>query len=422
RHGSLSTAVRPAAGLLIGQVVGGHSDVCIEPRHTLVIGATGSGKTVTLRRLMQEATRTMGVVAVDGKGDPELASDLQRFAELAGRRFVAWSPRLSSVYNPFSHGSETEIVDKALAAESWGDDYYLRLGQRFLGFAVRALLAARREPTVAALARYADPDNLEELAPAMELASPGAWNALVGSLPRVGAAERQAIAGTQHRLAIMAESDVGSLLEPGEGRQRVDLLDAVRGGHVVYFDLNADTRPHLARMLGAAIVMDLVSVAATLQHDRDRRPTALLFDDVQAFATKAATTGLASLFARGRSAGMMLLVGTQSLADLDGGERRGSMEQLLDNRGALIVHRLPGRNSADRASRELGDRQCQNLSEHLEGGPGRWQPRGSATRTASREPHILSAELAELPTGVAVVGTAGRPPQYVRVLAPDGGN
>ncbi|MDE3069274.1 MAG: DUF853 family protein [Acidobacteriota bacterium] len=404
--------------LVLGTRPGTRRAVSIEPRHTVVIGATGSGKTVTLRRIMDEATRTMGAIAVDGKGDAELASDIARFAQQSGRRFVAWGPHLPSTYNPFAHGSDTEIVDKALAAESWGDDYYLRLGQRFLGFAVRALRASGREIAPAQLARYVNPDNLEELAPEMERTSPGSWNALISSLPRIGAAERQAIAGTQHRLAIVAESDVGALLAQMPGTDHVDLLAAVRGGDVVYFDLNADTRPHLARMIGAAIVMDLVSVTAALQRERHVRPTALLFDDVQAFAAPAAMRGIASLFARGRSAGMMLLLGTQSLADLDGGERHGTMDQLLDNRGTLIVHRLPGRSSAERASRELGDRETHTLSEHLEGGPGRWRPRDRATRTPSREPFVPAGELAGLPTGTAVVGAGGQPPLYVRVSAP----
>ena len=303
-------------GFLIGVTREGCRGVTVPARHIVVVGATGVGKTVTIRRILSQASVDMGLIAVDGKGDPELERDLERLARATGRRFQAWSPYHATRYSPFGRGSDTEIVDKALAAERWGDEYYLRLGQRFLGFAVRALRAAGREPTLRELARYVDPANLEELAPAMERAAPGSWSDLVATLPALDRAERQAIGGTQHRLATLAESDLGALLETAPGCELIDLLEVVEAGDVAYFNLNADARPALSRMLGAAIVMDLVSVAATLQRNREHVPTVLMLDDVQAFLSAPALAGIASLFARGRSAGMMLLLGTQSLADL----------------------------------------------------------------------------------------------------------
>jgi len=405
--------------LTVGVTVANRRPVSIPARHAIVIGATGSGKTVTLRRLLQESTRTMGAIVIDGKGDPDLERDLERFAGVTGRRFTAWSPHGEVCYDPFAHGGDTEIVDKALAAETWGDDYYLRLGQRFLGFAVRALRTAGLAPTLAALARYVDPDGLEELAPSMEAARPGSWTELAETLPRVGPAERQAIAGTQHRLATIAESDVGCLLAPTTGRERIDLLYTIRNGDVAYFDLNADARPQLSRMVGAAITMDMVSIAATMQRCHEYAPTAVLFDDVQAFATEATMRGLTSLFARGRSAGMMLLLGTQSLSDLEIGARRGTIEQLLDNRATAIVHRLPGFASATRASKELGDRRHPVLTEHLERRFGHWCRRGTATRSEVSSPWVEARDLAGLATGVAVVSTLGRPPCMVRMRLPD---
>jgi Type IV secretion-system coupling protein DNA-binding domain len=390
--------------------------------HTVVLGATGSGKTVTMRRVLALATETMGVVAVDGKGDLELEHDLERFARKSGRRFLAWSPSYATRYSPLSRGSDTEIVDKALAAESFGDDYYLRLGQRFLGFAVRALRSAGLQPTLNRLAVYVDPDNLEQLAPAMEEASPGSWNELLGKMPRLDRGERQAIAGTQHRLATMAESDVGPLLEPASDRETIDLFEAVSNGDVVYFNLNADARPELARMVGAAVVMDLVSLDATMQHhDEDgtvAMPTVVLFDDIQAFASEAGMEGIASLSARGRSAGMTLLLGTQSLSDLQLGRRQEVLDQVLDNRTTLIAHRLPGYGSAARASLELGDHDEQRVNEHVARWTGRWRSRGTATRTRASAPNVHPRELMELPTGVAVVKTLGQPPRLVRIPAP----
>ena len=406
------------SGLWIGSGCETGRPVRVPARHVIVVGATGSGKTVTLRRMLAEAATSMGIVAVDGKGDPELERDIERAACVSGRRFQPWSPYHSTSYSPFCHGSDTEVVDKALAAERWGDDYYLRLGQRFLGFAVRALRAAGRETTLRELAHFVDPENLEQLAPAMETATPGSWGELVAALPALDRAERQAIAGTQHRLATLAESDVGGLLEPVPGRPRIDLLEIVRAGDVAYFNLNADARPALSRMIGAAIVMDLVSVAAAMQRSGENLPTVLMLDDVQAFASVPALAGIASLFARGRSAGMMLVLGTQSLADLAlAGSERGT-DQLLDNRTTIVVHRLPSHGSASRASRELGERAGWRVSEHLEPALIGWRSPRRIVRTAMPEPNVTAQELMELETGVAAVQTCARPPEFVRVASP----
>ncbi len=393
--------------------------VSVPTRHSVVVGASGAGKTVTMRRMLGVASAHMGVVAIDGKGDAELEADLQRFACAASRRFASWSPEQETRYNPFAHGSDTEIVDKALAAESWGDDYYLRLGQRFLGFAVRALRLAGRPITLAGLARYVDPDRLGELAPEIESARTGAFNELIAAIPALDRGERQAIAGTQHRLAAMAESDVGVLLEPAPGHPTIDLLESVVGGDVAYFNLSADSRPALSRMVGAAVIRDLVSISATLISRRHPAPTVLMLDDIQAFATDAALGGIASLFARGRQAGMMLLLGTQSLADLGGDYGAGVMDQLMDSRATLVVHRLPGHRSALRASQELGDHEGHAVSEQLAGGYGQWRSRGQATRSLVQIPNVRPRELMDLPTGVAVVKTTGRAPSLVHVLAPE---
>ena len=406
-------------GFLIGVTREGCRGVTVPARHTVVVGATGVGKTVTIRRILSQASVEMGLIAVDGKGDPELERDLEQLARTTGRRFQAWSPYHATRYSPFGRGSDTEVVDKALSAERWGDDYYLRLGQRFLGFAVRALRAAGREPTLRELAHYVDPTNLEELAPAMESATPGSWSDLVAALPALDRAERQAIGGTQHRLATLAESDLGALLEPAPGCELIDLLEAIQAGDVAYFNLNADARPALSRMLGAAIVMDLVSVAATLQRNQKFVPTVLMLDDVQAFLSAPALAGIASLFARGRSAGMMLLLGTQSLADFNLGGTPGGIDQLLDNRSSLIVHRLPGHGSASRASRELGEHEGGRLSEQFDAGIFGWRSSGRVTRTISMEPNVAAGELMELETGVAVVKTSERSPVFVRISFPD---
>jgi hypothetical protein len=111
-------------------------------RHTLVVGATGSGKTVTQTWMAIRAIeRGMGAIVVDPKGDRVMRDELRRAVEAAGRPFLEWTPGGRSVYNPYARGSETEIADKVLAGERFTEPHYLRQSQRYLGHVVRALRA-----------------------------------------------------------------------------------------------------------------------------------------------------------------------------------------------------------------------------------------------------------------------------------------
>lgn len=362
-------------------------------RHTLIVGATGSGKTVTATWIAAQAiARGMGVVAVDPKGDARLASELARCAHEHGRRLIRWTPQGDAVYNPYARGSATEIADKALAGERFSEPHYLRQAQRYLGVEARALQAAGVRPTLAGIVEYLDPACLEALARDLppELAA-----GTHGYLDSLTTRQRNDLTGIRDRLSVLAESDFARWLEPRAGDTPFDLLEAARERAVVYFDLQADTRPLLAQMLGVAIVIDLQSTVAALQ----RTPTATLaiLDEFSAVGAEQVTR----LFGRARSAGVSLLLGTQELSDLRLPGREGVLEQVLGNLSALIAHRQLVPASAELVSRLGGTRGVWRTSSSSD---GRW------SRTRASAP-VLRAECVQgLPDGrAAVIDLGGQP-------------
>jgi hypothetical protein len=359
--------------------------------HTLVVGATGSGKTVTQTWIAARAiAHGMAAIVVDPKGDRWMRERLHRSALAAGRRFIVWTPRGPSVYNPYARGGETEIADKALAGERFTEPHYQRQAQRYLGHAVRALHAAGREVSLAGLVEALDPANLELLARELEGGCAGVLHAYLDSLtPR----QRSDLAGVRDRLAIMAESDVGRWLDPATpGAEPFDLLEEVRAGTVVYFSLQADSRPLLAQMLGSAIVQDLQTVVSALQE----RPAGCLvaIDEFSAVAAE----HVARLFGRARSAGISLLLGTQELADLRLPGRETLLEQVLGNLTSLIAHRQVVPDSTELIARLAGSR-------------GAWRSTlssdGRHTRTRVQEHLLGPEEIASLPRGCAAVVRLG---------------
>jgi type IV secretory pathway TraG/TraD family ATPase VirD4 len=355
--------------------------------HTLVAGATGSGKTVTQTWIATRAVaHGLAAVVVDPKGDRWMREQVRRAALAAGRRFIVWGPGAPAVYNPYARGSETEIADKALAGERFTEPHYQRQAQRYLGHAVRALRAAGREVSLAGLVEALDPVGLELLARDLEPEQGRVVQAYLDSLtPR----QRSDLTGVRDRLAILAESDVGPWLDPATaGAERFDLLEAVREGAVIYFSLQADSRPLLAQMVGSAIVQDLQTVISALQERPARCLVAI--DEFSAIAAE----HVARLFARARSAGVSLLLGTQELSDLRLPGHETLLEQVLGNLTSVVAHRQAVPESAELIARLAGSRGAWRTSVSSD---------GRSTRTRVSEHLVSPEEVMSLPRGHAAV-------------------
>jgi conjugal transfer pilus assembly protein TraD len=382
-HGNRLTIGEEENGRPISMPLGGSTG----GTHTLVVGATRSGKTVTMTWMTVRAIEHgRGAVVVDPKGDPDLCHELRRAALAAGRKFIEWTPQGPSVYNPYARGSETEIADKVLAGERFTEPHYLRQAQRYLGHEVRTLRKAGLEVSLDALVEHLEPLRLELLARSLsEMEAQGVHDYLDSLTPR----QQSDLSGVRDRLAIMAESDIGPWLD---GRtacvERLDLLEAVRARAVVYFNLEADRRPLLAQMLGAAVVQDLQAMVAVLQG----RPvsTLVMIDEFSAIVPER----IVGLFGRASGAGVSLVLGTQELADLRVPGREMLQEQVLGNLSVLIAHRQVVPASAELISNMTETRGLWRTSQHSAGGQ---------TRTRGLEHTLRPAEVMSLTQGWAAV-------------------
>ncbi len=372
--------------------------------HTLVVGATGSGKTVTQTWIALRAIEQgMGAIVVDPKGDDGLREQVHRAAMLAGRRFIEWTPDGGSVYNPFGRGETSEIADKALAGERFTEPHYLRQAQRYLGHVVRALRESGREVSLQAIVEHLDPARLELLARSLPEASAGNTFAYLDSL---SSRQQSELAGVRDRLAILTESDVGPWLDPlTTGAAQFDLLTAVRQKAVVYFGLQSDSRPLLSQMLGAAIVQDLQTVVASLQSAPT--PTLVVIDEFSAVAAEQ----VVRLFGRARSAGLSLLLGTQELSDLRLPGRERLLEQVLGNLSVLIAHRQVVPDSAELIASVAGTQGAWRVSQHSDGG---------STRVRTRTQVLETDRVMSLGSGWAAVLVLGRgsSARIARIFAP----
>jgi type IV secretory pathway TraG/TraD family ATPase VirD4 len=356
-------------------------------RHTLVVGATGSGKTVTQSWIATRAIEHgMAAVVVDPKGDLDMREQVRRAALAAGRSFIDWTPEGDYVYNPYAQGSASEIADKLLAGEHFTEPHYLRQAQRYLAHVVRALRQADVEVSLGAIVAHLLPARLESLVRVLaeEQARP-----TLAYLDSLSTRQQSDLAGVRDRLAILAESDVGRWLDPQTpGAEQFDLLTAVRDRAVVYFSLKSDSWPLLSQMLGAAIVQDLQTTVAACQGRPI--PTLVVIDEFSAIAAEQ----VVRLFGRARSAGFSLLLGTQELSDLRLPGRERLLEQVLGNLAVLIAHRQVVPSSAELISSMGGTVGAWKLSRHSD---------GKTTRTRSQKPVLEPGQVMSLERGWGAV-------------------
>ncbi len=366
--------------------------------HTLVVGATGSGKTVSeawiAGRLIEQGH---GAVVVDPKADPMLRNELAATAARRGTRFLEWTPDGPLAYNPYATGTDTEIADKALSGEEFTEPHYLRQAQRYIGHAVRVMHAAGVLVTPVSLMAHMDPRQLE-------VTARNAPEALARDaemyLDSLSDRQRRDLAGVRDRLSILAESDVREWLDPLTDNL-LDVHQAVQEQAVVYFRLDADRRPLLAGMLAAAIVSDLVTLVARLQ--AHPLPTVVMIDEFSAIAAEQ----VARLFGRARSAGISLILGTQELADLKNTGDGALREQTLGNVETVVAHRQNVPESAELIAAMAGTRPAWVTTQQTDEGLIGNSPTGRGTRRRGYEFQIHPSHIKQLPTGHATVITPG---------------
>jgi conjugal transfer pilus assembly protein TraD len=377
--------------------------------HALILGASGSGKTTTMLAITnQQILRGRPVVAIDLKGSPDFAAQLQGAAAAAGRPFRVWSPDGPEQWNPLAHGNATELKDKLISTERFTEPHYRRAAERYVQTALQVLKEARpgREPGLAEVVELLEPARLRKMAARLAPDRNARVQQYVMSL---GPDQLSAVRGLQSRLAIVTESHTGAFLEPRAGA--IDLRRALEGPEVVLFSLNSSTYGQLSAQLGTLAVQDLVSAAGARERDgvaTSARPgsgrplTATVAIDE--FSALGADHVLA-LIARGRSAGVSVLVATQELADLDR-VSRGFRQQVIGSTAVKIAHRQDVTESALEVARLTGTERVWERSYSAPTGLG--GVGSSQRRVTSREVERLRVDpttVQSLGTGEAVVIT-----------------
>ncbi len=380
--------------------------------HALVVGASGAGKSTTLTAILADRiAQGRPVIAIDMKGSPGFAGALATAARGAGRPLRVWTPEGPSHWNPLANGGPTALKDKLISAERFSEPHYQRAAERYLQTALQVLIATHPER-----APY-----LEEVVVAME---PGRLRALASRLDGPLALrvedylggltpdQMSAARGLGTRLALLSESDTGRWLAAPDrpGAPVIDLGAALAGGEVVLFSINSSIYGTLGAQLGALAIQDLTSAAGRRLQAGGRGPGAggavpaatVAIDEFSALGAD----NVLALLARGREAGVGVLLATQELADLERAGR-GFRDQVLGITAVTLAHRQEVHDSALAIARIAGTRMVWRETHDIGVGLGLLAPRPPrrGTRRQHEEPVIHPNVIKRLSTGQVVLLT-----------------
>jgi hypothetical protein len=386
--------------------------------HGLILGASGTGKTTTLMRILDELiVRGRPVVVIDMKGSPAFARSIATAAAQAGRPFRLWTPDGPGHWNPLQHGNATELKDKLIATERFSEPHYQRAAERYVQTVLQVIQArGSGVPTLARVVELMDPMRLRGSLRGLPAAlRDRVQDYLRGLTPD----QLSAVRGLQTRLAILTESHTGRLLEPGGDSATIDLRAALAGPEVVMFSLNSSTYGKLAGQLGTVAVQDLICAAGDRLDAQARGVSA-----EQAFVVidEASVLGgdhVLALFARGREAGLGVLAATQELADFDRAAP-GLRDQVLGNTAIKLAHRQDVPSSAQTIAQLAGTEEVWEETQRI-GGPLTGGVRGGGTRRRAEQFIVHPNEIKTLRTGEAVLISKLRPgrPGPIRVRPPE---
>ncbi|HSW69146.1 MAG TPA: type IV secretion system DNA-binding domain-containing protein [Gammaproteobacteria bacterium] len=305
----------------------------------LVLGTTGSGKTITLRRFYQRAIlKGYPLIIVDGKPDPANIEWLMKLAEKHNQKFFGFNCGNYLPYDPLSNGGHTELKDKIISLkDEWSSDHYRSIAEDYLQATFEVLLRSGKSFD---LKRVVECLNYDEL---IILAREVDDDRLMRRVKSLEQYDREDITGLQAHLNILIHSELGKYFD--KNADTFTLLDVIEQDAVVYFALPALRFPSFSKVLGKLVINDLKAVI-----DRDHKKRIFtVFDEFSVFAGEQ----VLNLVNMGRGKGVHAVFGTQGLADLDRVDV-AFKSQMLNCVNTLICHRLNDQQSAETVASWVG--------------------------------------------------------------------
>ena len=324
-------------------------------QHTLVLGTTGSGKTVTVCNIVESAiNRGIPLIYIDGKGDYDLACRVARYGQKRDKPVSVFSMKGESLsYNPLSTGGFTSKKDRIIELREWTEEHYKKLAEGYLQCVFKVMEQCNIPCNLHSLSENLDLKKLKSLVRVNEANIPNAQK-LMDELNNQDQASKS-IESLVAEIRNFTSSEIGALFEIEEGKPVLTLEDVIKNNGVAYFCLPALEFPSMSKTLGRLIVNDLKATMAQSLSNSNIKDVYVIFDEFSVFAGEQ----VLNVINMGRSAGIHAVLSTQSLSDIASGRKENAdhfINQVVGNCNNFILHRQNSPEDAEKLAAMMGTR------------------------------------------------------------------
>lgn len=352
-------------------------------RHTLVTGAAGSGKTISMLSMMRadiESGRT--VIAVDFKRSPEFAAKLAAWAhefDVPFYHFEKGKPESyriehslgQSTYDPFASGSGSEMIlnmreyDTASAVYKGNMQQLLQVVFAMMEQADRT--RRRDDGTLIVgnidwehggiyqLASVLTEPNLKDLLEACE-GKPiflEAQDYIPKAISGKGM-ENHSLEELRGQMRTIVASAYGRWFRIGDGSRNIDLLKMMTGKQAIaLFSFNSEDEPELSKYVGAMIFADMRACSSIIRNRKAAKITNVYVDEFQAVPP----TAVNGLLEKARESKIAMTLAQQAFEQIitsSPANGEAYLQSILVTCSNFLTHAGMTQDSAERISKLLG--------------------------------------------------------------------
>jgi type IV secretory pathway TraG/TraD family ATPase VirD4 len=393
--------------------------------HTLVVGASGSGKTTTLMSKARDSIRLgQGIVFIDLKGGNDVPLILSKFAERYDRKFTHWLMQSKTekyngpdilgpaYYDPLARGEATRRKDLLIASRNWSEEHYKIQASSYLQMLFSVLIGNPKKDTstFSDVVSLLDPRQLQERA--IPLGSNAAYHDIVAGIDalndtKISKTKLDAIDGLKSQLEVILHSVAGPWLQVDktENKHNINLKEAAHNGEIIVFSLDSSNYQELSALVANLIIQDLKTVTSELRDDPTRKPFQVFIDEFSAIGSD----NIIGLINKSRDANMPVTLSTQALGDLRKVDPT-FLDQVLGIVNSFIIHRANTEDDAKVYAGLTGTEFRKKFRQSVEHstnlfGLGRGSGTGTGTVEDVEEFRVMPNEIQELRMGEMVYVT-----------------
>lgn len=311
-------------------------------QHTLIIGTTGSGKTTTALKLIRQIKKTnQSVIIIDGKGSNDL---IDKVKNIDSNAFI-WGIDQENKLNPFIEKDPIKILDKILLLFEFSEQHYKNQAKGYLLKIIEFLLQQNKELSFITISKYFDQNIFLK-----DYKESGGDKEGYDEIKKYNQSD---ISGLKEQIETFAKSTSKTI----GGKETV--LSLIGSKRLCLFSLDSYNYPELTKQI-AKLINQEIKASTKLKKPDDE--VFIFMDEADIFAGNE----LVPMFNKMREFNVQLMIGIQTVKDLQKVGEFDITDKIFGNIGNIIVQKVNDKYTAEYIAETFGTKTIFSLSKQID--------------------------------------------------------